>query len=190
MRTVLLMLVAPACLCLPPSTARADFERPRPGEIALRDMPGSGRRWQEARTIVPAPPEAVRRWLTQFEYWPGRFRDVTMVRVLRRHGNATRLSMRSKIMERELVLDATTDERGVFYQANDGDVHAVGRIFITATGDGKTDVIMQSSARVTGVLGVIAPASLVRQRERAKLSSDLQDLGRLAERSTVASEAP
>lgn len=142
--------------------ARADFQRPQAGEVAVRDMPGSGRTWQEARSIISAPPDTVRRWLTEYEFWPGRFRDVTAMRVLDRRGPKTRFVMRSRIMERELLLDAHTDERGVYYQADDGDVQAVGRIFITPTGDGRTDVIMQTHARVGGLLGMVAPSSLVR----------------------------
>ena len=83
-------------------------------------------------------------------------------------------------MARELVLDAHTDANGIYYEAKDDNVHATGRIFITPTGDGRTDVIMQTSANISGILGAIAPSSMVRERERAKLVSDLRDLNRLA----------
>src|SRR4051794_27889427 len=85
------------------SLARADFPNPATGEVAVRDVPGTNRHWQEAHTIIDAPPEAVKRWINEFEYWPGRFRDVRDVRVIERSASAAKVWVDSKIM-RQLVL--------------------------------------------------------------------------------------
>jgi len=167
-------------ILLLPTIAHASFDEPMPGEVIVRDVPGTGRHWQEARSIVDAPPETVHRWLTEFEYWPGRFHDVIETRVLERNGDRARIYMRSGIMGRGMVLSVRISPTGIFYEGNDGDVRAFGRIFLTPAGDGRTDVIMQSSANVSGLLGALAPKSVIRERAREKLSADLGDLNRLA----------
>jgi hypothetical protein len=169
-----------ALLVMAPALANASFDAPMPGEIALRDMPGTDSKWQEARSIVDAPPDAVRRWLTEFEYWPARFHDVVATRVLARQAGRVRIWMRSAIIGRGIVLSVRVTPAGIFYEGRDGDVTALGRIFITATSDGRTDVRMQSAAHLGGLLGVLAPKSLIRDRSREKLAADLGDLHRLA----------
>ena len=171
-------------------TARANFERPRPGEVAVRDVPGYDDHWLEARALVDAPPETVRRWLTDFEFWPARFHDVEATRVLERDRGHAVFRLRSHIMGREMVLHATLGPDCLSYEAHDGSVDGLGRIFVTATGDGRTDVIMQSMAHVGGLLGRLAPHELVRSRQRQKLTADLTDLHRLARARRLAATAP
>ena len=179
----------PALVLLLPSFASADFAKPTPGEVAVRDVPGSNKHWQEARAIVDAPPETVKHWIGDIEYWPARFRDVKETRVLSRNGNKMRVVVKSSIMH-ELTLDVEVKEDGVFYSANDPHVKAWGRIFITPTADGRTDVIMQTAANVTGFIGMLAPKSIIRDRERDKLVSDLSDLTRLARSHRAARRPP
>lgn len=160
--------------------ALADFAHPGPSEVAVRDMPDTDGQWQEARAIIDAPPEAVRRWLGELEYWPARFRDVQAIRVLSRNGRSTRVAMRSRILGREMVLEVWRTPRGFFYKSHDHHVQALGRTYVTATPDGRTDVIMQATADVSGLVGILAPGSMIRDREREKLTADLNDLHRLA----------
>ena len=179
----------PALVFLLPSLATADFPHPTPGEVAVRDVPGSNRHWQEARSIVDAPPETVKHWIADVEYWPARFHDVKETRVISRTGNKMRVFVKSSIMH-DLTLDVEVKDDGVFYSANDPHVKAWGRIFITPTADGRTDVIMQTAANVTGFIGMLAPKGIIRDRERDKLTSDLTDLNHLARSHRAARRPP
>jgi hypothetical protein len=170
----------PLLACVAAAPARADFERPQPGEIVVRDRPGTGRRWQEARTLVNAPADAVRRWLTEFDQWPVRFHDVEGARVLSRTGDRSRVWLRSRIIGAELQVEITVEPTGTFYQAQEAGVSAAGRIWVTPAGDGRTDVIMQSTVHVGGVKGLFAQKGVIRERQRRKLVADLSDLHRLA----------
>jgi hypothetical protein len=167
-------------IALVASAAWASFDAPEPGEVAVRDLPGTQRRWQEARTIVEAPPEVVRRWLTEYEFFTGRFHDVQQVEVLERNGNRVRMFLRSRIIGRPMIVDSEQVPEGIFYTAHDGGIGAAGRIFLTPVEGGRTDVIMQTTGHVGGVLGAFVPNGTMRSRERAKLTADLVDLNRLA----------
>src|SRR5207244_11381320 len=94
-------------------------------------------------------------------------------------GNSVKLWVDSRIM-RQLVLTVRVNDDGLFYEASDDRVHASGRIYIKPTVDGRTDVLMQTAASVSGILGLLAPKSMIRDRERDKLVSDLNDIHRLA----------
>lgn len=164
---------------LVPVLAVADFNMPAPGHVEVRDVPGTSGNWQEARTVVDAPPERVRGWFADFEIWPHRFRDIEETRVLSRQGDHTRVWVRSHIMK-ELVLDVRVGPQQIVYSAVQDHVDAESRIYLVATGDGRTDVVMQSRARLTGLLGAMVPRGMIRDRSRQKLVSDLSDLNRLA----------
>ena len=166
-------------LAMMPAVATADFAQPQPGEVAVQAVPGSDNRWQEARGVVDAPAEAVRRWLTEYEFWPARFRDVKATRVLARQGGVARVWVKSGIMH-ELVLDIREVPDGLAYTANQGDVHAAAHIRVVPTADGRTDVTIQTTANLSGFLGKLVPGGMLRSREREKLISDLSDLHRLA----------
>ena len=129
--------------------------------------------------VVDAPAEAVRRWLTEYEFWPARFRDVKATRVLARQGGVARVWVKSGIMH-ELVLDIREVPDGLAYTANQGDVHAAAHIRVVPTADGRTDVTIQTTANLSGFLGKLVPGGMLRSREREKLISDLSDLHRLA----------
>lgn len=171
-------LAAPLVATLAP-VASADFAQPRPGEVTVQSVPGSDNQWQEARGIVDAPPEAVRRWLTEYEYWPARFRDVKATRVQARGPDRARVWVKSDIM-RELTLEIRESPGGIAYTAEQGDVHAAGVIHIRPTPDGRTDVTFQTTASLSGFLGHLIPKGMLRSRQREKIASDLGDLHRLA----------
>src|SRR5690348_6102557 len=88
----------PIFLLLIPRAAQADFDHPKPGEVAARATPGTDGNWQEAHIVVDPPADAVRRWMTEFEYWPYRFRDMKSVRILSRNGDRARVWVKSEIM--------------------------------------------------------------------------------------------
>src|SRR5262249_41384173 len=50
--------------------------------ITLGDVPGTHGEWQQGEAIVPAPPEVVQGWLTDYAHWQGRFPDIAWARVL------------------------------------------------------------------------------------------------------------
>jgi hypothetical protein len=162
------------------SPALASFERPLIGEIAVRDVPGTRGTWQEARVLVEAPPDQVLAWLTEFEHWPRRFRDVSGVRVVSRSGDTASVWMRSRIVGTSLVVDIHVTPSAIFYRGEDHNITTSGRIFLTAAGPGRTDVISQTTVHGGGLKGAFAPREFIRSRERAKLVSDLGDLVRLS----------
>ncbi len=175
-------LLVAAGLVLLAAIARADFVHPTPGEIAVRDVPGTDRAWQEARAVIEAPQPAVYRWLTDFPSWPSLFHDVVSVEVLSAQSDAARVRMRSRIIGRAITVDVRLAPGLISYSGAEGSIRSAGRIFVTALGGGRTDVVMQSTAHVGGWLGVFATDEMVRTRQRAKLAADLADLQRLAGR--------
>src|SRR5204862_794816 len=126
---------------------------PAPGEIALRDVPGTDQKWQEARALVDAPYPEVFRWLTDFSSWPARFHDVVSVEVLASRPDAARVRMRSRIIGRTITVDVRVAPGVISYRGADGNITSAGRIFVTPAEGGRTDVIMQSTAHVGGWLG-------------------------------------
>jgi hypothetical protein len=176
---VRLFLLTALLVC---SSARATFDQPAPGEISVRDLPGcSDRSWQEARAIIDAPAERVHRWLTDFENWPLLYPDVQAVEVIGRSGDETILRVHYRSYgNRVFTIHARITADGIYSSSHDHDIVASNRIFVTPVGAGRTDVIMQSSARVTGLLGAFVGRSMVRERQREKLVSDLRSLARLA----------
>ncbi len=167
-------------LLLVPSLAPASFEHPAPGEVALRDVPNTGRKWQEGRAVIDAPLPMVRNWLFDAAHWPGRFHDAASVEVLSRSADEIRVRMRSRLAGRDLLLDIRLTPTAIESTGEGRNVDVAGRIFLTPAGPGRTDVIMQTSAHVRGLAGVFAPERTIRDRSRRKLLSDLSDLERLA----------
>lgn len=154
---------------------------PAHAEVMLRDVPETGGLWQEARALVDAPAASVRTWLSDFEDWPLVFGDVTSIAVLGREGPVTVVKLVSRSFDRTLVLRFRPTSYGLSYTGGDeGDVRTEGKIFITSAGEARTDVVMQNVAHVGGILGALAPRSRIRERQRAKLRTDLTDLQRVA----------
>ena len=168
-----------------PGIAGASFESPGPGEVVVRDAPGTHREWQEGRTIVDAPAAVVRDWLLDASRWTERFRDDVAVTVLERQSGFERVRLRSRIAGRELVVDVRPTERGIWSTGHDHGLSTETYLYITPLGRGRTDVVMQTYARLHGLTGVLAPANTVRDRMRRKLFWDLTDLQRLAARRSL-----
>jgi hypothetical protein len=161
------------------SVARADFSHPAPGEVAIRDAPNTDGSWQEARAIVYAPVGRVRAWLIDFPAWPSRFRDVASTEVIFQRDDAARVRLLSRIIGRAITVDISIRGDAITWYGREGPFESAGRIYISAAGNDRTDVVMQTCARVGGLFGVFAPKNAIKQRERQKLESDLADLVRL-----------
>jgi len=87
--------------------------------------------------------------------------------------------MRSRLIGRTIVVDVRMWPQLIEYRSDGGSIESAGRIYLTDAGGGRTDVIMQSTARLGGWLRVVATDGMVRDRQREKLIADLRDLHRL-----------
>jgi len=123
----------------------------------------------------------VRGWLVDFDHWPQRFPDVTSAKVLARAGgDRAKLRFRSKTIGRELTIDLRWTAREITYRGAGKNVDVQGKIAMRPVGDGRTEVVMQSTADVHGLTGAFASKGMKRERAFKKLRADLGALERLS----------
>jgi hypothetical protein len=157
----------------------------------VRDVPNTGGSWQEARGLVDAPPAAVHAWIRDFGRWPEYFGDVKTAIVLGREegGGATLVRLRSRIFNTWLTIKIVRAPFGYSYHGRAGSITTDGQVWITDAGNGRTDVVIQNVAHVSGLLGALAPRAKIRDRQRMKLRTDLTDLQRRAHTTAATTRA-
>jgi hypothetical protein len=148
--------------------------------IQLGDVSGSAGRWQEAKSVIPAPLAEVRLWMTDFANWPKRFDDVTSARVLDQEDGVTTLRFHSRIIGRDLTIRLRLAANTVTYDGFGKNVTTQGKIFMRPVDARHTEVVLQGSSDVHGALGAFATQGLKRQRALAKMQSDLRALQAMA----------
>ena len=131
--------------------------------------------------MVPAPPSAVRGWLTDYAHWMGNFPDVQSVEILSASpdGSAS-VRFKSSILDRTITVQIRQTPQGLSFTGTGKGVTTQGRTYLIPLADGRTRVVMQTSAEVHGALRLIVSEDLKRSRARKKLYSDLASLDRLA----------
>jgi hypothetical protein len=158
-----------------PLLARADFA------IQFTDVPGSDGHWHQGTAIIPAPVEQVIGWLTDYDHWSQIFSDISTSRmegVTTDGGSIVRFH--SRIAQRTIVIREYRTSFGLVYDGGSNHVRVQGRIFVTDLGDGRTEVTMQSSARVQGPLRAFVTERMVRSRENALMQAHLSSLYELS----------
>jgi hypothetical protein len=152
-----------------------------PAGIVTRDVAGSGGNWQEGRAVIPAPLDEVRGWLTDYERWPQQFPDVTSAEVLARPGpDRATIHFHSKIAGRDLTLNMRWNDRQINYRGTGKNVNVQGKIYMTPLDRNHTEVVMQSTADVHGLVGALASPGMKRSKAFKKLRSDLAALDHMA----------
>lgn len=150
--------------------------------IETRDVEGSDGSWQEGHAVIDAPVDEVHAWLTDYEHWPQRFPDVQWAKVLSRSGrDRAMVRFRSKIIGRELTLNLRWTARAIVYRGIGKNVDVQGKVLLSPVGRGRTDVVMQSTADVHGIVGVLASKKTRRERAYKKLRADLGSLQRMSQ---------
>jgi uncharacterized membrane protein len=143
-----------------------------------RDLPGD---WQEGRVVVEAPLDVVRGWLVDYDHWPELFPDVQSVEVLSRPArNQAVVRFRSRIVGRELTIGSSWGGREIRYRGGAKNIDSRGRVLLRPLGPDRTEVVMQSTSDVHGLIGVFATRRLKRERAFAKLNADLGALENVA----------
>src|SRR6185312_5411849 len=149
--------------------------------IETRDVPGTDGDWQEGHAVIDAPIDEVRRWHTDFERWPQSFPDVQWAKVLSRSGNDRAvMKFRSSIIGRDLTLNMHWNARAIVYRGVGKNVDVQGKVLLTPLGRGRTDVVLQSTADVHGIVGALASKATRRARAYKKLRADLGALQNLS----------
>jgi hypothetical protein len=152
-----------------------------PSAIDLRDLPGTDGQWQEGSAIIAAPPSLVQDWLTDYAHWVGRFSDIDAARFL---GDDARgrhvVRFHSLLANRTFTVHEAVTPGLLAFDGWAPNVHVQGRIWILDTGDGRTRVIMQSTAEVHGFIGLFATRGYKRKSAFAAITSHLNALIKLA----------
>jgi hypothetical protein len=150
--------------------------------IDFRDLPGTDGEWQEATAIIAAPAGQVRRWLVDYPNWPVLFDDVEHAQVLGSEPDgAAVVRFRSRIAGRTIVLREWQTHFGLVYRGEAPNVRTQGRIYLLDLGNGRTRVIMQSTAQVHGFWRPFATKRLKRNRAFEIMRSNLESLHDLSE---------
>lgn len=149
--------------------------------IELRDVPGTHGNWHEGTVIVPAQPAQVEAWLTDYDHWRGRFPDIEWSQRLGvdEHGRNI-VRFRSRLAGRTFVVHEAVKPGLLVFDGWAPNVYTQGRIYLLPTGDGRTRVIMQSSAQVHGFVGMFATRGYRRKSAFAAITSHLRALLDLA----------
>jgi Polyketide cyclase / dehydrase and lipid transport len=151
------------------------------GTIETRDVAGSEGNWQEGRAVIPAPLDDVRGWLLDLEHWPQIFPDVTSAKVLARPApDRATIRFRSRVAGRELTIAMRWNARGISYRGAGKNVDVQGKIYLTPLDARHTQVVMQSTADVHGLVGALASPGMKRSKAFKKLRADLGALEKLA----------
>jgi hypothetical protein len=149
--------------------------------IVLRDLPGTRGEWQEGEAVIPAPPDQVRAWLTDYRNWPRRFPDVGWSTVLPDDGNGWHVvRFSSRIVDSIITVHEKIEPRLLVFWGTAPYTRTQGRIHLIDLGDGTTRVLMQSSADVHGFYKIFATKGLKRDRAYKVTRSHLQALYDLA----------
>jgi carbon monoxide dehydrogenase subunit G len=152
--------------------------------ITLQDLPGSNGRWQEGIAIVNAPANQVESWLSDYAHWTQLFPDTEWSEVVGRTGDGrTKVRFRSRAVGREMTVAIRATPGLISYNGGGHNVNVQGKIFIQDLGDGRSRVLMQSTAEVHGALGAFASKGMKRDRARRKIRADLEALQKLASNS-------
>lgn len=150
--------------------------------IETRDVAGTNGTWHEGHAVIDAPIDEVRGWLTDFERWPQNFPDVKWAKVLSRQGSdGAVMKFHSDIIGRDLTLNLRWNARSIVYRGVGKNVDVQGKVLLTRVGRGRTDVVLQSTADVHGIVGALASKATRRARAYKKLRSDLASLQRLSQ---------
>ena len=150
--------------------------------IETRDVAGSGGSWQEGHGVIDAPVREVQGWLTDYEHWPQNFPDVKWAKVLSRPGpDRAVVRFRSSIIGRDLTLNLHWNARAIVYRGVGKNVEVQGKVLLTPLPRGRTDVVLQSTADVHGIVGALASKATRRARAFKKLRSDLASLQRMSQ---------
>jgi superfamily I DNA/RNA helicase len=149
--------------------------------IALHDLDKSHGQWQEGVAIVPAPWQTVQSWLTDYVHWADRFPDIEWAQPL---GDDARgrhvVRFRSRLAGRTFVIHEAVGPHLLVFEGDAPNVHAQGRIWILDDGDGRARVLMQSTAKVHGFIGLFATQGYKRRSAFAATRSHLRALLDLA----------
>ena len=174
------------CLFLVPlfigAIAFAGPKAPADPRIDFHDLPGTNGEWQEGTAIIPAPQEKVRYWLTDYVNWPRRFPDMKWTRVLPDDERGHHVIMfYSHIAGRAfLIHESVAPDLLVFYGSSGSSIHTQGRIYLIDIGGGRTRVHMQSTATVSGFLGLFATRAYRRKSAEQVTTAHLTALLNLA----------
>jgi carbon monoxide dehydrogenase subunit G len=158
---------------------------PATGPVQLGDVPGTNGQWQQGSSVIAAPLDEVRGWLTDFNAWPKLFPDVQSASVLQHDGNAYTVRFRSNIVGRDMTLRLAVAPRVVVYTGSGKNVTSQGKVTLKPIDRNHTEVLMQSSAEVHGFAGAFASKGMKRKRAFKKISSDLTTLHSLAARAST-----
>src|SRR5258706_9188215 len=112
---------------------------PPPGEIALRDLPGTNGEWQVGEAVIPAPREDVHRWLVDYAAWPQRFPDIEWSQILGDDKSGRHVvRFRSRIADATLVVHEAVRPDLLVFWGTMPYVYAQGRIYLIDLGNGTT----------------------------------------------------
>lgn len=151
--------------------------------IELRDLPDTGGSWQEGAAVIPASPERIRGWLTDYILWPSRFPDIEWSQVLGDDEKGRHIvRFRSRIADAVLTVHEAVSPNLLVFEGTAPFANTQGRIHLIDLGDGRTRVLMQSTAEVHGLARLFATQKLKRQRAYQVSTSHLNALWALASR--------
>jgi hypothetical protein len=149
--------------------------------IELHDLADTDGMWQEGVATVPAPPEKVQEWLTDYTRWQGRFPDMAWAQYLGDDDHGRHIvKFRSYLANRTFVIHEEVKPGLLIFYGWAPNVFTQGRIWILDAGDGRSRVIMQSTNQVHGFIGLFATRNYRRRAAYAATSSHLGALLRLA----------
>ena len=152
----------------------------RAGDIALRDLPGTGGEWQEGEALIPAPRERVQAWLTDYAHWSEHFPDVEWQEVLPDDADGRHvIRFRSKIADCVLTVHEAVEPGLLVFYGTAKNLFTQGRIYLIPVGE-KTRVLMQSTSTVSGFWRIFASQRYRRKSAYEVTSSHLSALMRLA----------
>jgi hypothetical protein len=178
-RTFAMRLCAVAAVLLVGPAAAAD-DAPDLA-IALHDLDGSGGQWQEGVAVVPAPWPDVEGWLTDYANWSRRFPDIEWAQQLADDNRGRHvIRFRSRLAGRSFLIHEAVTPHLLVFEGDAPNVHTQGRIWILDAGDGRSRVLMQSTAEVHGFIGLFATHGYKRRSAFAAARSHLGALLALA----------
>lgn len=174
------VLAVVAALVAAALAAAASAGAPAPA-IALHDLPGTDGVWQEGEALVPAPWQTVQGWLTDYAHWVGRFPDIASAEQLPDDAQGRHvIRFASRLAGRTFVVHEAVRPHLLVFDGWAPHVHTQGRIWILDAGDGRSRVLMQSTAEVHGFIGLFATRGYKRKSAFAATRSHLGALLDLA----------
>ncbi len=151
------------------------------GAIHLSDLQGTDGRWQSGETTVAAPAAQVQAWFGEAAAWPSRFPDVEWAKVISTEPDGTRVvQFKSSILGRTMTLHVREQAGLIAYTGEGSGVSTQGKILIQPAGEGRTHVVLQTTADLHGAVRLVVTEGAKRARARRKLGSDLASIIRLS----------